>query len=212
MKRLWLLGAALALAGPAAQAQKYDFSAMGGGSFNFTKDITNPRGTAKGGFENGWGASVALGQNMYRYVGGEVRYTFQKHDMKLESSSGKATFGAESHAVHYDLLIHAAPTDARVRPYVAGGGGAKYYRGTGTESASQPGSNIAVLTKTNQIVGMVSVGGGVKVSISRNVQFRVDVHDYLNPFPDEVIAPVPGSSVSGWLNNIVGMAGITIVF
>ena len=36
-------------------------------------------------------------------IGGEIRYTFLQNDMKLESGSAKATFGAQAHAIHYDL-------------------------------------------------------------------------------------------------------------
>ena len=57
--------------------------------------------------------------------------------------------------------------DSGIRPYVAIGGGMKHYRGTGEEQPFQPLSNIAILTKTNDTKGMVSVGGGVKVQLTR---------------------------------------------
>jgi hypothetical protein len=42
--------------------------------------------------------------------------------------------------------------------------------------------------------------------------FRVDIHDYLSPFPDKVIAPALNSTTGGWLNNIVPTAGISFTF
>jgi hypothetical protein len=132
--------------------------------------------------------------------------------MKLESGWTKATFGSQAHTIHYDFLIHSADTSAAVRPYVAFGGGIKHIRGTGTEAPFQPLSNIAILSKTNETLPLASVGGGVKLKLTDKIWLRLDVHDFLTPFPKEVIVPASGSSVSGWVNNIVGTGGITWTF
>jgi len=139
--------AALSLA--PAFAQKYEFGVGGGGSFYQSKTITNARGNADAGFDNGWAATAYIGNNMYNHIGGELRYSYLHNDLKLSSGSATATFGGEAHAIHYDFLIHATPVKSTVRPYVAAGGGIKYYRGTGTEVQVQPMGNIALLTKTN---------------------------------------------------------------
>jgi len=204
--------ATIALGAPALYAQRYDFTVFGGGSFTSSATISNPLGNVDAGFNPGFSAGATFGQQMYKYIGGEVRYSYQKQEMKLSGSSGEATFAGDSQAIGYELLFHTAPRNARVRAYVAGGGGVKYFRGTGTESAVQPLSDIAVLTKTGQWVGMVSFGGGVKFALSKSIYLRVDVHDYLTPFPKDVIAPAPNSSVSGWLNNIVPTVGVTFTF
>ena len=195
-----------------AFAQKYEFALAGGGSFYQSHTVTNPKGDASAGFENGWAGSVAVGNNMYQHVGGEVRYTYLHNDAKLSSGSAKATFGAESHAIHYDFLLHATPVGSTIRPYVAAGGGIKFYRGTGTEVPFQPLSNIALLTKTTEVQGLLSVGAGVKVALTRRMMFRVDVHDYITPFPSKVITPALNSKASGWFNNIVATAGISFAF
>jgi opacity protein-like surface antigen len=196
-----------------AMGQKYEFGVAGGGSFHQSKTVNSASTAADAGFENGFAVSVNLGNDMYSHVGGEVRYTFQQHDMKLSSGGTKATFGAQSHAIHYDFLIHATPRGSNVRPYVAFGGGAKIYRGTGTEQPFQPLGNIAVFTKTQEVAGMGSVGAGVKFRLTDRTIFRVDVHDYLSPFPKDVLTPVPpNGKISGWINNIVAMAGISFTF
>ena len=195
-----------------AFAQKYEFALGGGGSFYQSHTVTNPKGDASAGFENGWAASVAVGNNMYQHVGGEIRYTYLHNDAKLSSGSTKATFGAESHAIHYDFLIHATSTESVIRPYVAAGGGIKFYRGTGTEVPFQPLSNIALLTKTTEVQRLLSVGAGVKVALTNRMLFRVDVHDYITPFPNKVITPAANSKASGWFNNIVATAGISFAF
>ncbi len=195
-----------------AFAQKYELALAGGGSFYQSHTVTNPKGNANAGFENGWAGSVAVGNNMYQHVGGEVRYTYLHNDAKLSAGSSKATFGAESHAIHYDFLIHATPVGSTIRPYVAAGGGIKFYRGTGTEVPFQPLSNIALLTKTTEVQGLLSVGAGVKVALTHRMMFRVDVHDYITPFPSKIITPALNSKASGWFNNIVATAGISFAF
>lgn len=210
MRIAYLLTAAL-VALPAL-AQKYEFGVHGGVSLYGKKTVTNARGNADAGFKNGYAAGFTVGNNMYKHLGGEIRYTFLHNELKLEGGSAKAAFGGQAHAIHYDLLLHATGTDSAVRPYVAFGGGVKHYRGTGAEQAFQPLSNIAILTKTTDTKGMASVGGGVKLKMTDRIWLRFDVHDYLTPFPKNVITPASGSSVSGWLNNIVGTGGITFTF
>jgi hypothetical protein len=210
MRIVYLLTAIL-IALPAF-AQKYEFGVQGGISFYDKKTVTNQRGAADAGFKPGYAAGFTVGHNMYKYIGGEIRYTFLHNEMKLESGSTKATFGSQAHALHYDFLIHSRGLNAPVRPYVAFGGGMKYYRGTGTEQPFQPLSNIAILTKTSDTKGLVSVGGGVKVKMTDKIWLRLDVHDYLTPFPKNIITPASGSSVGGWMNNIVGTGGITFTF
>jgi hypothetical protein len=203
----------LALAAPATWAQSYEFGGLGGGSFHFAnKDIQGLRRSAEAGFKSGYSAGVIVGQNMYNYVGGEVRYTYQRHNLELEGNGQSASFSGDSHAIHYDFLLHATSRDAAVRPYIAFGAGVKIFRGTGREAALQPLGDVAILTKTNETLAMASFGGGVKIALGKRAWIRVDVHDYLSPFPKEVITPVPPGTVSGWLNNIVPTVGIGLRF
>lgn len=211
MRILVSTAAAVLIAVPAF-GQKYEFGVAAGGSIYNSRQVTNSTlGSADAGFNPGWAASVNIGNNMYSHIGGELRYTYEHNEAKLESGSTKATFGSAANVIHYDLLFHATPVSANVRPYVAVGGGVKWFTGTGTEVTAQPLSNIALLTKTTQVVGLFSGGFGVKFRISNRLLFRADVHDYLTPFPDKVIAASPGSSKPGGIiNNIVFTGGITL--
>lgn len=192
-------------------AQKYEFGIAGGGSFYQSKSLTGSRGSADAGFDPGFAFSANIGNNMYERIGGELRYTFLKNDLKLSSGGTNVTFGSQAHAIHYDLLLHTSPMESKVRPYVAVGAGIKYFRGTGSEVLAQPLGNIALLTKANEVKGLVSVGGGVKVRVASRVLLRLDVHDYLTPFPDKVITPAAGvSAPGGWFNNIVFTLGVTL--
>jgi hypothetical protein len=73
----------------------------------------------------------------------------------------------------------------------------------------QPLSSAAFLTKTNQIEGLISVGGGLKWTVGQNSLLRLEVHDYLTPFPKNVIAPAAGSKVGGWLQDFVVSVGFS---
>lgn len=213
MKRPFLsLAVMVAMSAPMALAENYEFTLFGGGAFSTKKTITGPAGTADSGFKNGFAGGVAFSNNMYNLVGGELRYTYQNHDMKLDASSKEFTFGAESHSVHYDLLVHATRRGSRMRPYLAAGGGVKFYRGTGKETAAQPLENIAVLTHTHQIEGLISVGGGVKFEISHSAMLRLDVHDYISQVPQDLIAPVPPGKIGGWMHNFVPVVGVAFTF
>ena len=107
-----------------------------GGSFYTTQDFKNAAGAAKAGLSDGLAASFWLGNNSSSLIGGELRYDYENSDLHLSSGGTSASFGAQTHAFHYDFLLHFAPRGSRIRPFVAAGGGVKLYRGTGTESLS----------------------------------------------------------------------------
>ncbi|MEI9811247.1 MAG: hypothetical protein WDO18_00605 [Acidobacteriota bacterium] len=111
--------------------------------------------------------------------------------------------------MHYDFQWHASDMGSKSRPYLAFGGGVKVYRGVGEEANTQPLSRFILLTKTQELQGMISIGAGIKTKINNHWQFRLDVHDYITRFPKEVMQPNLGAQVGGWLHNIVPMAGLT---
>jgi hypothetical protein len=201
----------LALA-PAALAQKWEVGGGAGGSFFTSETVTNPAGNANASLANGLAASFWVDNQGASRFGGEFRYDYENSGLTLSSNGTNVNFGADTHAVHYDLVMHFASTEARIRPFVAAGGGVKLYRGIGKEEAYQPLSNVALLTKTNQVEALVSVGGGIKVALSPTWLLRFEVHDYLTPFPSNLIAPAQGSKVGGWLQDFVAMVGISAAF
>ena len=222
-----LLTSIITLALPVAcslMAQQRD-EAMGEGPQNWEvgvsagyslfRDISVSSPTASGttGFKSGFAAGALLGNDLYRFVGGEFRYTFLRNDLRVSSGGTTATFGGQEHAIHYDMLVHAASRKSPVRPFLALGGGVKFYRGTGTEQMFQPLSNLVVLTKTSQAEPLVSAGGGVKFQVSRRALFRVDLRDYMTPRPDKLLA-LPSNNVraAGWLHDFVVMVGFSTTF
>lgn len=196
---------------PLAFAQRWEVGAGIGGGFYNSSEITNPGGSASAKFKSNMAASAWVGQAGRRW-GGEIRYDYQLGDMQLKGQGQEATFGAETHAIHYDFTINGGDVESKVRPFVAFGGGVKVYRGTGTEQAFQPLSRIALLTKARDLVPMVSIGAGVRWKIAPGIALRAEIHDYLTPFPKQAITPNLGSEVGGWLNDIVPMFGISFMF
>ncbi len=184
------------------------------GGYGFLRDVPVTAGTVSGtaGMAPGMAAGALLGNQISRFVGGEVRYTYQADDLRVTAGSVTAKATAQTHAIHYDVLIHATNKDARVRPFLAAGAGVKLYRGTGTEPAYQPLSNLVLLTHTNEAKPLVSFGGGIKVSVSPRVLFRIDVRDYATPVPSNLLATPPGSKMSGWMHDFVFLVGISSVF
>lgn len=211
MRRISIVFALFSTSG-ALLAQNWELGVSGG--YSLYNNATATRGSATGsaGFSSGPVLGAVFANDMYRHFGGEARYTFIKNDLQVSSGSVKATAGGQSHAIHYDFLIHAAAKEERVRPFFALGGGIKVFRGTGAEPPFQPLSNLVVLTHASQMTPLISAGAGVKFSVSRRALVRLDFRDYLSPVPDKLIATPPASATKGWLHDFVLQVGVSTVF
>jgi hypothetical protein len=197
---------------PAAWGQKWEVGGGVGGGFYTSDDVTSPDGSASAKIQTGLAGSVWVGNYTSGRWGGELRYDYQMGDLQLSQGSTQPSFAARSQDIHYDFLWHFTHGESRVQPFVAFGAGIKIYQGTGTQVLYQPLSNIALLTQAQDLVAMVSGGGGVKFKLAPHLNLRLDVHDYLTPFPKQVIAPALGAKVGGWLQDFVPMAGLAFVF
>lgn len=179
--------------------------------YGFYENVTatNSTGEASVGFKPGVAFGVFGSDQINGWLAGEVHYTYRQNDAWVAARGTESRFDAESHVLHYDLIFHVAKRSAVVRPFFAVGGGVKVYRGTGREAAFQPLSNFTVFTRATQVVPVVSVGGGVKVELTRLITLRAEARDYVSTFPSEVIVPVPGARVHGWLHDFVPMIGVS---
>ncbi len=190
-------------------AQVWELGGAAGAGFSGSPAITGPLGQASAGLAGGYAAGAALGQSMGRWAGGEIRYTYRPGDLRLSAGSQEALFKSVTHTIHYDFLLYAQPLEARVRPFVAAGGGIRVFRGAGEEHAYQPLQDIALLTRTQEYKPLVSFGGGVRVALSRRVFLRLEARDYLTRFPSKVITPAFGAEAPGWLHEIVPLIGVS---
>ncbi len=140
------------------RAQRWEVGGLGGGEFYNTVGVTSPTGSGDVGIKPSYAVGAFVGNDMYKLLGGELRYEFLPGDLKVSSNGTEATFKGQAQAIHYDFLFHFTSTEAKIRPFVSGGAGIKVYQGTGAATETQPLSNLALLTHTYQIAGMGTVG------------------------------------------------------
>jgi opacity protein-like surface antigen len=206
------ISAALLVAAHVCPAQKWEVGGVTGGGFSSDLTVSNPTGSASTGFSPGVAVGGFIGQNLYRQLGGELRYTFQFSNLKLSGGGSDASFRGQTHTVQYNVLWHARPVRSRMRPFVGVGAGMRVFRGTGEENAYQPLSGFALLTKTQEWKLMAAAGGGIKYRLTPRLSLRAEVWDYATPFPSKVIASSPGAQLGGWLHDVVPMVGLTFVY
>jgi hypothetical protein len=174
--------------------------------------IISPNGTAEAGIRNSRVFTGVVNQDMSDRFSGEVRYIYHAGETFLASGSVRGSVTAQSHAVHYDILVHAAPRDRRLRPFVTGGIGAKLYETTGSTPSPQPLPRIAGLTNQSQWRPVYVFGGGVKLRVKEHLILRGDVRDYLTGFPDNLFAPAAGAVMHGLFHQITPMVGLGYSF
>ena len=210
VKRL-VLACCLTMGAACAQEQ-WEIGVIGGLGYSPDLTVSNGTGRAKTGIQNDVAFGVFGGNEMYNYWSGEVRYLYRYSDLKLSSGSTGVGFDAHSHIVNFDVLGHLTPRKARIRPYVAFGGGVRVMQGTGIESASQPLGNFAALTATSQVLPLGDVGIGVKLNLQKHLRLRIETRDYISPSPTKLIFPAPGAHVTGIMNDIQGLVGLSFVW
>lgn len=193
----------------AACAQEWYAGLTGG--YGFAPSLTANKGslTATTGIDNGYVVGAFFGgEARSTNWGGEIRYLYRQSDLKIESGGTSARFSADTTILHYDFVYSLRSKELPVRPFVAFGAGMSFLRGTGSESANQPLGNVVALTHTMETLPIGDGGFGIKANIRKNWQFRAEVHDYFGPAPSKVITAAPGTTVTGWLNDIIATASI----
>jgi hypothetical protein len=214
VSRLWIRLVFTLIVCCGACCAQWELGLLGGGAMaSVGTSISNgTAGSANSGFKEGFVGGALLGSDSNDHWAGEVRYLYRSGDAKLSSGSSEATFAAYQQIVHFDLLYHFQKRSSKVRFFVAAGGGGRFMSATGSGSAYQPLSEIAILTHGRQTVGVIDAGAGVKFKIGSRLSFRIEAHDYLSPAPSTVIAPVPGAKSSGWMSDIMPLAGLSYNF
>ena len=194
---------------PAAMAQRWEVGGGAGAGFYTSQSITNPSGSASAKIQTNIAASAWLDNHSSGRWSGELRYDYGRGNMALSQGGTQATFSSDSHSIHYDFQWRFAPQEATIQPFVSGGAGIKIYRGTGTEAVFQPLSDYALLTKVQDLTPLAVAGGGVRVRLSERLSLRLEVHDFLTPFPSKVIVPASGAKAGGWIQDIVPSVGLS---
>jgi hypothetical protein len=117
-----------------------------------------------------------------------------------------------SQALTLGLLFHFKPREARLRPFIEGGAGAKGYIAAGPEPFPQPIPSIATLTDNDVWKVAFVVGGGVRYSIRPRLMLRAGFRDYITTFPRQQIVPAPHNTARGIFQQFTPMFGVGYVF
>ncbi len=205
----WMTLAAV-LAAPGLLAQRWEFGGAGGASFYNKRSIAAPAGSVDAKFNPGFGFSAYFGQIGNR-LGGELHYDYQQNEMELSGLGRSVKMSGRSQSFHYDVLVYFSRPDSKVRPYVLGGAGMRFYQGTGSAGIVQPLMSTAVLTNTGHWRPLVVAGGGVRVEASKHVHVRAEFRVNMTQAPTEVITPVSGK-LDGWFLNFAPTIGISYVW
>jgi hypothetical protein len=202
-----------ALAVPlACFAQEWEIGGVGGFGWYANPSISNPTGSAQAGFPNKGAIGVVVGDNMYDYVGGELRYLFRFGGPELRSDGIRASMTGYTNLITYDVVVHMRPRDLKLRPFLAGGAGIKVFTGTGFRSLDQPLLGVAVLNPTTEVEPVISAGGGLKYRFTKHAQARIDFRTYFSPLPGQIFRTSRSSGIHGWVYDFVPTAGISYVF
>src|SRR5205823_10467898 len=141
----------------------------------------------------------------------EFRYLFHDGHPFLEGQGVKQDIQGQSHTFTYELLFHLQPRESRIRPFVAGGAGAKGYIIAGPEPSPQPIPQVATLSANDVWKAVYSAGGGVKVQLHRRVLMRAEFRDYLTTFPRNQISPAPANTARGIFQQFTPLFGVSYV-
>jgi hypothetical protein len=194
------------------RAQNYELGGTIGYGFYRDGTIYAPGADIQAGIRNRFAAGVVLGEDLYNYVSGEIRYLYQDGHPFLLADGVRTDIQGQSHALTYDALFHFRDRSRKFRPFLAAGLGVKDYVIAGPAPSPQPVPNIATLTTTDQLKFATTVGGGFKYRIHQHVLLRVDFLDYITTFPRRQIMPAPNNTARGIFEQFTPLFGVSYVF
>src|ERR1035437_5433746 len=174
--------------------------------------ITSSAGSADAGIRNHAIVTGVVTEDLFDHFSGEFRYVYHGGDTFLSSGPAAGGVKAQSHAILYDALFHLKPRTERIRPFVAGGVGAKYYDTTGNVPNPQPVPRIASLTSQSQWKPLFDLGAGVKVRIADRVVVSGEFRDCITVFPDRLFSPASGATRHGMLHQFTPMFSVGYSF
>lgn len=76
----------------------------------------------------------------------------------------------------------------------------------------QPLPNSASLVTVDEWKPVISLGGGVKFRVYKNIVLRVDFRDYLTTFPRRQIVPVANGTARGVFQQFTPLFGMSYTF
>lgn len=202
---------ALLLAG-AAFGQQCEAGATFGYGIYRNGTIYSAAGTADAGIRNRFAAGIAIGDEFSDYVSAEFDYLYHDGHPFLQAPGVKTDIQGNSDALTIELLFHFKKREHRLRPFLAGGSGAKEYVIAGPAPFPQPIPQIASLT-TNDVWKVVfTVGGGVTFRLIPHMLLRAEFRDYITTFPRQEIVPAPHNTARGIFQQFTPLFGVSYTF
>lgn len=192
--------------------QRYEIGADVGYGLYRNGTIYSAGESAQAGMRNRFAAGIDLGYEFSDYVSGQFCYLYHDGHPFLQTRGLKTDIQGQSHALTLELLFHFRPRDRRVRPFVAGGAGAKEYDIAGPEPFPQPIPQIAILTTNDVWKVAFSAGGGVSFRLHAHTLVRAEFRDYLTTFPRQQIVPAPHNTARGIFQQFTPLFGVSYTF
>src|SRR5215467_5755213 len=107
------------LSATACSAQQWEIGGLGGYGWYHDATITTPARSESIGMAPKGAMGVVFGEDLYKYIGGEVRWMYIFGQPRIRVAGIEVTRPGFSNVVHYDLIIHVAPQEAKLRPFFA---------------------------------------------------------------------------------------------
>jgi opacity protein-like surface antigen len=206
--KYWI-GIALAAS---AFAQQREIGADIGYGIYRNGSIYSDAGSVQAGMRNRFATGIDLGYEFSDYVSARFSYLYQDGHPFIQGQGVKTDIQGQSHALTVEALFHFKSRSHRLRPFVAGGAGAKDYVVAGPAPFPQPIPQIASLT-TNDVWKVVfSVGGGLTYLLRPHLLLRAEFRDYLTTFPRQQIVPAPHNTARGIFEQFTPLFGVSYVF
>lgn len=193
-------------------AQTWELGAVGGYGWYHNPSITNISESGEGGFPPRAAVGVVAGENLYNYVGGELRWLFRFGGPQVSSNATRESATGYTNTITYEFLFHATPRESKIRPFVAAGAGIKAYTNT-LRTVNQQLGSLAILRGETTVEPALSVGAGVKYLLPKHVQLRLDFRTIATPLPTELIRPTgPSTRVHGWVYDFLPLLEVGYAF
>ena len=196
----------------AAFGQQYEIGANVGYGFYRNGTIYLASTTAQAGIRNRFAAGIILGDEFSNYVSAEFRYLYHDGHPFLQAPGVKSDIQGQSDALTVEFLFHFKTREHRLRPFLAGGSGAKEYVIAGPEPFPQPIPQIASLTANDVWKVVFSVGGGVKFRLLPHMLLRAEFRDYLTTFPRQQIVSALHNTARGVFEQFTPLFGASYTF
>jgi hypothetical protein len=210
----------LILSASVCLAQRWEIGGVGGYAWYHDATITYPAGSASIGIAPKGGIGAIFGENLYKYIGGEVRWMYIWGQPRIRANGLEVTRPGFSNVIHYDFLIHTAPQEAKLRPFFAAGAGVRIYSIRDRSDFDQillPGPNqnlgpFLFQKSRNETEALISAGGGLKYVVTHGLQVRLDFRAYMTPTPSDLFRPRGQFATHGWIYSFVPSLGVSYLF